>query len=202
LKKFNEESKICNENKKTYLKNNDNIFSRCIKKCLYFNKNITCENGTYNAGDVFLRECNKCECSFNGRISCKTTEYCNFNNISISKEKCQAANGLYQALCAGSIMSTKCTREVYCQCGGKLSLSCSEDYTCLYDFYLNNNRNGQFAQEWIKLAEYRKIGNVGICVKKPAIASCGNGVCEDICKDYDCSLAETKYNCPQDCKYR
>ncbi|MBS3078853.1 hypothetical protein J4218_01915 [Candidatus Pacearchaeota archaeon] len=192
----------CNSDKKTCLKNIDNSLVRCKKKCLYDGKNITCEKGKYNAGDIFLNGCDKCECNWNGRVSCKTTEYCNFNvnDLNISKENCETNNGLYQPLCAGSIMSAKCTQEVYCQCGGKLNLTCPSDYTCLYDFYLNKNRRGQFAQEWIEFPNYRKIGNVGICVKNPNLASCGNGVCENICDNENCSLAETSYNCAKDCK--
>jgi hypothetical protein len=190
----------CNLDKKTCLKDIDNNINRCKKKCSYIGKDITCENKGYNAGDVFLKNCDRCECNANGKISCKTTEYCNFNSFDISKESCENNNGLFQKLCAGSIMSTKCTQETYCQCGGKLNLSCGNDSICLYDFYLNKNRKGQFAQEWIRLAEYKKLGNVGICVKKPQLISCGNGICENICNNENCSLAETSYNCKEDCR--
>ena len=199
LKDARNELTKCKNDKKACLKDIDNSISKCKKKCLYIGKNITCEKGKYNAGDVFLKDCNKCECNFNGKTSCKTTEYCNFNDLSISKEKCEASSGLYQKLCAGSIMSTKCTIGTYCQCGGKLNLTCPGDYTCLYDFYLNKHRSGQFAQEWVRLAEYKKMGNIGICVKKPVISSCGNGICESTCKEDNCALSETKYNCPEDC---
>lgn len=191
----------CSSNKKTCLKFIDDSVKRCKKQCSYAGKNITCENGKYNAGDVFLKGCDRCECNINGKISCKTTEYCNFASFDISKETCENNNGLFQKLCAGSIMSTKCTQEVYCQCGGKLNLSCGNDSVCLYDFYLNKNRKGQFAQEWIQFPEYNKLGNIGICVKKPELAKCGNGVCENVCNVENCSLAETSYNCASDCNY-
>ena len=190
---------LCSTDKKTCLKEIDDSVKQCKKKCSYVGKNITCEKGKYNAGDIFLQGCEKCECGGNGKVSCKTTEYCNFASLESSKESCESNNGLFQKLCAGSIMSTKCTQEVYCQCGGKLNLSCGIGSMCLYDFYLNKNRRGQFAQEWVRLAEYKKLGNVGICVKTPEITSCGNGVCDNVCYN-NCSLVETSYNCPEDCK--
>ncbi len=190
----------CNTDKKTCLKDIDNNVNRCKKKCSYVGKNITCENKKYNAGEVFLNKCDRCECNVNGKVSCKASEYCNLDAFSILKNSCENNGGLFQKLCAGSIMSTKCTREAYCQCGGKLNLSCGDDSICLYDFYLNKNRRGQFAQEWVRLAEYKKLGNIGICVKKPQLSSCGNGVCENVCINENCSLAETSYNCGSDCR--
>lgn len=190
----------CTVNKKTCLKDIDNNVNRCKKRCSYIGKNITCENRKYNAGDVFLKNCERCECNSNGKISCKTSEYCNFASFDISKQYCEENNGLFQKLCAGSIMSTKCTQETYCQCGGKFNLSCGNESICLYDFYLNKNRQGQFAQEWVQLSGYKKLGNVGICVKKPLLIDCGNGVCDNVCNNEDCSLAETSYNCAEDCK--
>lgn len=190
----------CNADKKVCLKDIDNSVSRCKKKCSYTGKNITCEKGKYNAGDVFLNQCDKCECNGNGKVSCKTTEFCNFASSNISKETCESNGGLFQKLCAGSIMSSKCTKEFYCQCGGKFNFGCENGSICLYDFYLNKNRKGQFSQEWIEYPDYRKIGNIGICVKKLQLTYCGNGICENICDDDNCSLAETSYNCIEDCK--
>jgi len=47
-----------------------------------------------------FKECNKCEYNSNGKISCKSTEYCGLDALDISKEKCQEGNGLYQKLYA------------------------------------------------------------------------------------------------------
>lgn len=189
----------CNTDKKACLKDIDNNIKRCKKRCFYVGKNITCENKKYNAGDVFLKNCERCECNSNGKISCKSSEYCNLNPFDISKESCESDKGLFQKLCAGSIMSTKCTQEVYCQCSGNLNLSCGNDSICLYDFYLNKNRRGQFAQDWVRFPEYKKLGNIGICVKKPVLENCGNNVCDNICNNENCSLAETSYSCEEDC---
>lgn len=186
----------CVSHKKDCLKDIDNNVARCKKKCSYEGKNVTCENGKYSAGDLFLNGCEKCECNGNGKVSCKTSEYCNFNELVNKKEEC---NGLFQKLCAGSIMSTKCTQEVYCQCGGNLNLSCGNESICLYDFSLNDKRGFQFSQGWVEFPNYKKLGNIGICVKKPIMYSCGNGICENKCIDGNCSLAETSYNCG-DCK--
>lgn len=200
LKNFNIEDKKCSDDKRNCIKNNEFKYSVCINKCIYSDKNITC--GNYNAGDRFLNSCNVCDCSFHGKISCKSTEYCNFidNSLTYTKEVCESNNGLYQELCAGTIQSTKCVNQKFCQCGGTLNLGCPGDSICLYDFSLNKNRVGQFKQDWVKFPQYQKIGNVGICVKKPILSTCGNSICDNICKDLDCSNAETSYNCPEDCK--
>jgi hypothetical protein len=196
LTRYRTELKICNDAKRACAKKVDSDFNRCVKICLYKDKNITCSNGRYKAGDVFLQDCNQCECMFNGKTSCKSTNYCNYQNISTNRLTCENNSGLYQQLCAGSLYSMKCTSEVYCQCGGNFDYKCPENYTCLKEFFLNMNKKGQFAQGWRKLPEIR-IGDVGICVKNPILNNCGDGICENIVKDG--KISETYKNCAQDC---
>ncbi|MDP2925955.1 MAG: hypothetical protein Q8N99_06290 [Nanoarchaeota archaeon] len=200
LKIYRNSLSLCKNEKRECIRENTLFFSRCHLKCLYEKKNIACEDGKYKGGDFFLKDCNICECKFNGRTSCKPTSYCNFNNPNLKKQECESSNGLFQKLCAGSIYSSKCTTEFFCQCAGNLGFQCPENYSCLLDFQLNMNRRGQFAQDWVKLPKFIKMGNIGVCVKKPELLNCGNGICENICDSFDCSISETKYNCPDDCK--
>jgi len=200
VKNSRTEMNKCTDDKKTCLKDIDNSVNRCKKKCFYAGKNITCENGTYDAGQEFLQGCKKCECGYNGKISCKDTEYCNFESPFISKETCETGNGLYQQLCSGTLYSMKCTSETYCQCDGNFNYSCPNGYLCTHNFLLNQNKKGQFTQGWRKLPQI-PIGDIGICVKKPELNNCGNGICEEIvCMALNCPTPETIYNCPQDCK--
>lgn len=198
IKEAKDKKNICNNDKKACLKQKAESLSLCKKKCGFIGKNITCLGGLYSAGDIFLNDCNKCECNSNGKISCKTTEYCNLDK-NIVKNSSLCSNGLFQKLCAGSIMSTKCSQEIFCQCGGNMNYSCDNESICLYDFALNNKAGFQFSQGWIRFPDYKKIGDVGICVKKPNILTCGNSICENVCNGTNCSVAETSINCPNDC---
>jgi len=187
----------CNKEKINCLKLVNSDYSKCSKKCAYLGKNITCLGGKYNAGDVFLDSCQICECGYNSRVSCKKTDFCNFNEFLNDSSKCESNNGLFQQLCNGPYFDIVCSHDNYCLCSGFDNYSCPENYYCLHNFSLSLTRRGYTIAGWKTLLGVQ-LGDIGICVKKQQIDSCGNGVCENIVKPG--KEAETFLNCPEDCK--
>jgi hypothetical protein len=187
----------CYNDEKTCTNIVNSDFLRCSKKCSYLGKNITCLGGKYNAGDIFLDSCQICECGYNSRLSCKKTDFCNFNEILNDSGKCISSNGLFQPLCNGVYYDIVCSKANFCLCDGTNNYTCSADYYCLHNFNPSLTRRGYTVSGWKTLLGF-KLGNIGICVKKPELPLCGNGVCDNIISDNN--SGETSLNCPQDCK--
>jgi hypothetical protein len=177
-------------------------FSSCSRDCRLkiSSVNISCENGKYLIGDMFLKDCEVCKCNYDSKISCKKTNFCNFKSVRIDKEYCEENNGKYLALCNGPYFDIICSKASFCLCEGLNNYSCPEDYACIKQFNINLNvRKSETIPGWKTLIG-QTLGDVGICAKKPDLANCGNGICEDIvCMSLDCPNAETKLNCPEDC---
>lgn len=186
----------CYKEKANCLKIVNSNFVKCSKKCAYIGKNITCLNGKYKAGEVFLDKCQICECQYNSRVSCKKTDFCNFNEVLNDKNICESNNGLYQPLCNGPYFDIVCSGDNYCLCDGNNDYSCPENYYCLHNFSLSLTRRGYTIIGWKTLLGVQ-LGDIGICVKKPQLESCGNGICENILNEN--KEAETNLNCPEDC---
>lgn len=186
----------CVKEKTTCLKQASSNFLKCSKKCMYIGKNITCLNGKYNAGETFLEGCRVCECQYNSRVSCKKTDFCNFNEVLNDKTVCETNNGLYQQLCNGPYFDIVCSQSNFCLCDGNNNYSCPKNYYCLHDFSLSLTRRGYTIAGWKTLLGVQ-LGNIGICAKKPELLNCGNGICENILKEN--KEAETILNCPEDC---
>ena len=187
----------CFEEKKECIKTVASSLSSCNTDCLYKDKNITCEKGKYNAGETFLKGCESCSCDYKGKVKCKKTDFCNFNNVSIEKESCLQSRGLFQALCNGPYFDVLCSQEKYCLCKGNNNYSCPSNSLCITNFIPPNKRIHTI-EGWRSLQGF-PLGDIGICANIPQIPSCGNGVCENvICKN--CTTAETSFNCPNDCQ--
>lgn len=185
----------CSNEKRSAIKTVNQNFSKCNKKCSYVGKNITCLNGKYAAGEVFLNACEKCECGYNSKISCTKTDFCNFN-ASISKNYCESNNGFYNSLCNGPYFDIVCSKDLFCLCDGVGNYSCASDYSCLHSFSLSLTRRSYTIPGWKNLLG-KPLGDIGICVKKPILLNCGNGICEN--KVVDGKDAESSINCPEDC---
>lgn len=190
-------SNNCHKEKTNCLKTVNSDYSKCSKKCINIGKNITCLNGKYKTGDVFLDKCQECVCGYNARVSCKKTDFCNFNEVLNDKNICETNNGLYQPLCNGPYFDIVCSQANFCLCNGLNNYTCPENYYCLHDFSLSLTRRGYTIAGWKTLLGFQ-LGDIGICVKKPILTSCGNGICENIVLSE--KEAETSINCPEDCK--
>lgn len=186
----------CYNEKKECQKETSSSYLKCSKKCSFLGKNITCW-GKYNAGDSFLSGCQICECKYNSRISCKKTNFCNFKEVLDDKNTCETNNGLYQQLCNGPYFDIVCSQANFCLCDGSNKYNCPENYYCLHDFSLSLTRRGFTILGWKTLLG-APLGDIGICVKKPVLESCGNGICDNIVSEG--KEAETILNCPIDCK--
>lgn len=190
--------KHCYREKVKCFREKISLFSLCSKDCRYTALNISLDCvGGYKAGQMFLRGCDKCFCNFDGKIKCEKTHFCNFDNVSLSKESCVSAGGLFQPLCNGPHFDLVCTVENYCICGGKSNFSCPKDYFCVTDFLSPNKRKAQTINGW-KNQLGQSLGEIGVCAQKPSLSKCGNGVCDNLVMR-DGWVAETKYNCPEDC---
>lgn len=190
--------KTCSDERKNCIKEKKENSRQCIQSCPYIilNISITCSynNQTYNAGERFLYECDTCQCSYNGIVQCRQSPACNFNNFTISREYCESNNGFYYQLCTGPYFGIKCTQNYFCMCNGNNNYSCPNDYVCITNFKFEEvqSRNPL----WKDLLG-NKLGNIGICAKKPFIITCGNNICDNILNNQ--STAETSLNCPEDC---
>jgi len=187
----------CSNIQKVCIASVNTYFSKCSKKCAYVGKNITCNNGKYNAGDVFLDKCQICECGYNSKVSCKKTDFCNFNDILNDRNTCQSSNGLFQQLCNGPYFDIVCSKDSFCLCNGVNDYNCPNNYYCLHNFSLSLTRRGYTIAGWKTLLGVH-LGDIGICVKKPQLESCGNGICDNLILPG--KEAETSLNCPEDCK--
>lgn len=189
----------CDSNKKSCSDETDFRFSDCSNNCKYavLNNNITCENGKYNAGETFLLGCDICKCKYDSTISCKKTLFCNFNDLTLEKNKCVSNGGFYQQLCNGPYFDIVCSQNAFCQCDGNSNYSCPEGYACIHNFTSSLTRKSQTISGWKTLLGF-ELGDIGLCAKKPALESCGNGICENKFLDNGNS-PETSYNCPKDC---
>jgi hypothetical protein len=186
----------CSEVKKSSLDLLKFRLTNYQNNCKYktINPNVKCEN--FNVGEVFLDGCNICRCDSNGKISCKLTQYCNYNDVNIDENYCINNNGLYLQLCNGPYFDIVCSKKKFCLCGGLNDYSCPSDYDCVTNFLVSINRRDNTIKGWKTLLG-ENLGDIGICAKKTALVSCGNGICENILTPD--STAETKYNCPIDC---
>ena len=189
--------RLCSDEKKSCTKEVSSDFKDCSIKCKYIGKNITCLSGKYNAGEVFLEGCQICECQYNSRVSCKKTDFCNFNEVLSDQNKCESNSGLFQPLCNGPYFDIVCSQANFCLCDGNNNYTCPENYYCLHDFSLSLTRRGYTISGWKTLLGFN-IGNIGVCVKQPVLDNCGNGICENIVISE--KEAETILNCPTDCK--
>jgi hypothetical protein len=187
---------ICSKEKTSCIKTVNSEFPKCSKKCSYLGKNINCLNGRYSAGDVFLDKCQECVCQYNSRVSCKKTDFCNFNDVLNDSKICSSNNGLYQQLCNGPYFDIVCSKSNFCLCDGNNLYTCPENYYCLHDFNPSLTRRGYTISGWKTLLGVN-LGNIGICVKKPELELCGNGICDNVL--ITGKEAETKLNCPVDC---
>jgi hypothetical protein len=173
-------------------------YKSCSQGCQFtaFEKNITCLDGIYKAGDEFLEGCNSCTCKFTGEISCKKTKFCNFNNVKVDPEHCLASGGLFQGLCRGPYFGIGCSQKNYCLCEGINNYSCPSNHTCVTDFIPPRIKAGSIPG-WKTLLG-APLGNIGICAVDPLLENCGNGICENILNGN--VIAETVANCPIDCQ--
>ena len=199
VRALNKELVKCSSNEESCLEQTRNNLQNCNQICNYASKNITCENGKYNAGDYFLDGCNSCKCNFNGKIQCLKSNFCNFNDFSITEAECISNKGLFQQVCGGETYSKQCSADSYCQCSGVFNYTCPQDYTCLKNFTITGIKTSYASLGWIKLPGLA-MGNSGICVKNQNISTCGDNICENKCNNTNCKNAETSYNCPVDCK--
>ena len=170
------------------------IFANCAKNCNFMFSNITC--GNHSLGEIFNQNCSICRCEINSKVTCKKTDFCNYNKVLRNQDQCVSNNGLYQPLCNGPYFDIVCSKDNFCLCDGEGNYTCPENYTCLHDFSLSLTRRGYTIAGWKTLLGVQ-LGNIGICVKKPLLESCGNGVCEN--KLMEGKEAETRLNCPIDC---
>lgn len=187
----------CYSSYKSCIKGSDSVFSSCLKYCNYVNKNITCENGKYKLGETFLDKCNVCRCEYNKKTVCQKTQFCNYDPPNLNQTLCEKNNGLYQQLCNGPYFDIVCSKDAFCLCDGNMDYSCPLGYYCLHEFSSLLTRKYQTIPGYKTLLGY-SLGNVGICVQKPVLKDCGNGICEN--KIIVNTIAETIYNCPIDCK--
>ena len=172
-------------------------FLDCQKYCAFKDKNITCENGKYLLGETVAIGCRICKCKDNGKLSCKKTDFCNFQDISTNKDECMMSGGLYQQLCNGPYFDIVCSKDHFCLCEGINNYSCAPGYKCLKEFSNSLTRKSNTIPGWKTLLGF-SLGDIGICTKVPELINCGNGICENkICKN--CPEPETSYNCPEDC---
>jgi len=189
--------KLCSNEKKSCTKEVSLDYKDCSKKCKYLGKNITCLDGKYKGGESFLDGCQICECKYNSRVSCKKTDFCNFNEVLDDEPVCSSNNGLYQQLCNGPYFDIVCSKDNFCLCSGDNEYSCPENYYCLHEFSPGLTRSRYTLKGWKTLLG-ASLGDIGVCVKKPVLETCGNGICENVItsgKD-----AETFLNCPEDCE--
>lgn len=172
----------------------------CKESCnfIFSDEEITCEDGKYNAGDVFLEDCEVCRCNYNKRVDCKSTKFCNFEKPEIDETTCSDNGGFYYKLCNGPYFDIVCSSEDYCLCDGLSDFSCPTGYECIHEFNTLLPRTRQTIPGFKDLLGH-KLGDIGICVENPGISSCGDGNCDNLCDGLDCSMAETIYNCPADC---
>jgi hypothetical protein len=186
----NECRKECSTARRTCAVGVREVYRSCHSGCdesLF--ADVTCEDGSYQAGSTLLKGCDICICKYDGELECTPSPTCNYD-VTYAEEEC--AEGLHQKLCAGPYFRLRCSRETYCQCGGDEGYACPEGSVCLTEFD---------AKVPPTLYGYRTtlgipLGEIGICGKAPD--NCGNGVCENIVCD-DCPPAESDLTCPADC---
>lgn len=183
----------CSNEKRIIIKRTNQEFSNCNEKCKY--AGITCENGRYKGGEVFLEGCNRCVCGLNSKISCIKTDFCNYN-AKINKSYCELNGGFFNQLCNGPYFDIFCSKDNYCICDGFNNNSCPSDFFCMHNFSISAGRKANTIPGWKDLLG-KKLGDIGVCVKKPVLGSCGNGICENIMTNETDS--ETRHNCPVDC---
>ncbi|MEM0465346.1 MAG: hypothetical protein QXW97_01440 [Candidatus Pacearchaeota archaeon] len=190
----------CKDKQSYLLKKLEFIYENCEKNCLYKikNSNLTCMNGTYKLGEIFLDDCNICRCEIDSKIKCRKTPFCNFEDITINKTICEKNNGLFQQLCNGPYFDIVCSKYNFCLCDGNNNYSCPENYTCIKNFTLSITRKGNTILGWKTLLG-KNLGDIGICAKNPELKKCGNNICENKISRYN-DISETNLNCPIDCK--
>ncbi|MFA5993034.1 MAG: hypothetical protein WC796_04985 [Candidatus Pacearchaeota archaeon] len=173
-------------------------YKECPKNCRYtaLSINNTCEDGRYQGGDKFLRDCEVCTCEFDSKVNCKKSDFCNFQNLNVSKDTCVASGGFFQQLCKGPYFGIGCGREYYCQCGGNNGYTCPTNYTCIKEFKGPGIKQ-QSVSGWKTLLG-KDLGNIGLCAKNPVLESCGDGICNNVLAPGS-DVAETSFNCPRDC---
>ncbi|HRZ85534.1 MAG TPA: hypothetical protein P5277_02020 [Candidatus Paceibacterota bacterium] len=171
-------------------------FKNCGISCPYINKNITCEDGRYKAGEMFLDGCDICTCNFNSKVNCKKSDFCNFKDMRVSENECVEAGGFYQQLCKGPYFGIGCGKDYYCQCDGVDNYTCPSNYTCIKNFKEINIKQNSISG-WKTLLG-RDLGDIGLCAKNPVLDNCGNGICDNIITTIS-KTAETSFNCPADC---
>ncbi len=189
--------RLCYNENKNCSKEVNSEYLKCQKKCKYINKNITCMNGKYKAGETFLQGCEICECNYKKRISCKKTDFCNFKDVLNDKNICETNNGLYQQLCNGPYFDIVCSQSSFCLCDGDNNYNCPDEYVCIHNFNPSLTRRGYTITGWKDLLGF-SLGDIGICAKKPVLESCGNGICENVVIEGE--DAESPVNCPMDCE--
>ena len=189
----------CSSERKTCLDKKNSDYLNCQKKCSIIGKNITCLKGKYYPGETFLQGCDSGYCNYDSKVTCKKTNFCNYQGQNLTENICKINNGLYQQLCNGLYYDIVCSADNFCLCDGKNNYSCPGEYYCLDNFSLSLTRRGQTITGWKTLLGF-PLGDIGICVKKPILNNCGNNLCENICIEKDCSNTENFLNCPQDCK--
>jgi hypothetical protein len=159
-------------------------------------KNITCEDGKYRGGEKFLQDCEVCTCGFDSEITCKKTDFCNFESVEVEEETCIEAGGLFQALCRGPWFGIGCSQQKFCLCSGDFNYQCPQDYTCIKDFKEPRIKRTSIPGWKTLLGE--DLGDIGLCAQKPELPNCGNGICDNLLSQ-DTQTAETSINCPVDC---
>jgi hypothetical protein len=175
-------------------------YSKCRRNCKYtaLNDNITCEDGKYKAGEVYLEGCLKCECGYDGESDCDKQETCGFNKLVLDENSCVNSEGYWGKLCRGPYFRLRCSREEYCLCDGDLNFQCGVGEVCVHNF---NIKIPSSTSEGFKDARGGELGDVGICAEIPELSDCGNGICENVvCSGGGgCGAAEMSLNCPVDC---
>lgn len=184
-------NKGCSQKRRECLDSKQELYKICRGRCPYSVQNITCSNGQYQVGDVYLDGCDKCRCNPTGEISCSNTINCNLENLSISQQECQSNGNLFQPVCKGNYFRLRCTRPSYCLCYD----SCPDDYVCVKNFTVKVKSE---IDTYIG-PQGEPLGDVGICAKRPDLLECGNDICESACLGNDCSNAESAFTCPEDC---
>jgi len=189
---------ICSSNYSSCKIDTKEKYKECPKNCKYtaLNVNSTCENGKYQGGDKFLKGCNVCTCGFNSKVTCKKSDFCNFQNLNVSKDKCLAAGGFFQELCKGPYFGIGCGKEYYCQCDGTNGYTCPANYTCIKEFKGPGIKQQSISGLKTKLG--KDLGDIGLCAQNPVLESCGNGICDNLLTPGS-DIAETVFNCPVDC---
>lgn len=183
-------------------------FNDCSSKCRMlakYNTTLSCNDdiyGQYSAGDKYVKGCELCKCGYTGNISCKDTQYCNFDESQLVDEEsiCEDSGGYYQPLCHGPFYDVKCDRKPLCQCEGINNYTCPENSICLKE--ISTEETTISVPGWTDMLG-NSLGDVGICVNLPKISTCGNGICDNRATSSQIEIyaayAETSYNCAEDC---